>query len=114
MSTRATYQFKTDMADTTFYVHHDGYPEYAFNYFKNAVESNRKGTLADKFHAANDNSEITESHAVHGDTEYQYTVTEPFNCKDATIIAIKKRWDAETGETFFSGLLSDFIKKYDK
>lgn len=78
MSTRATYKID----GTTFYIHHDGYPEGAAEYFKNALEWPDRAperapnaTFADDFIRANLCAELTPGHDAHGDTEYRYTVT---------------------------------------
>jgi hypothetical protein len=74
MSTRATYE----MDGHTFYIHHDGYPSGAAQYFRNAVEFTPEApnaSFADCFIKANARAELTGSHDTHGDTDYQYTIT---------------------------------------
>ena len=78
MSTRATYRFipKNSVRGrwqsiTTIYIHHDGYPEGAASYLEDAF-------TAEAFLAKNDRAEVTESHEIHGDTEYRYDITEEF------------------------------------
>ncbi len=80
MSTRATYQFKSDRNSGTpgacIYVHHDGYSEGAAEYFALMLaHSNKRGGMACQFLRANEGAELTGSHESHGDTEYRYTVT---------------------------------------
>lgn len=81
MGTRATYQFKSEHKPTvTVYVHWDGYPRGAASYFADAqaVEQSkrikRKHFTVESFISAVEGAEITESHEVHGDTEYRYTI----------------------------------------
>lgn len=75
MSTRATYGFKHDGIEATFYIHHDGYPSGAAAYFKAAIErKGQSGLLMDDFFRANAGAEHTVSHEAHGDTEYRYQV----------------------------------------
>jgi len=89
MSTRATYTFSnTALAgeDVTVYIHHDGYPMGAAEYFRKAMneklDSDRP--LLEAFIAANDGATITRNHEAHGDTEYRYDT-------DGKNITIKKR-----------------------
>lgn len=86
MSTRATYE----IAGAMFYVHHDGYAKGAANYFAKMVEAmtvpangrgidcvdDRRGGPAFAFIRGNMNAEPTESHDVHGDTEYRWKLEE--------------------------------------
>ena len=68
MATRATYQFPSINGNkVTIYVHHDGYPS-------GAAEKMDGCIYAEDFIRKNDRAEITESHMVHADTEYCYTV----------------------------------------
>nr|MDA3822645.1 hypothetical protein [Bacteroidales bacterium] len=80
MSTRATYKITTEKRSinpVVFYIHHDGYLSGAIQYIEDAVlHSNSRGTLIESFIRANENAEITESHQVHADTEFQYDITE--------------------------------------
>jgi len=123
MSTRATY--KIDF--TTFYIHHDGYPEGAAEYFAAALDpSNRvedrapNASLADDFIRANSRAELTESHQTHGDTEYRYTVrtTQPNGDRldNPTIVAQKRvGWGDDTDwKTFFNATLDEFVTKYNQ
>lgn len=116
MSTRATYEIKTRHGRRmTFYIHHDGYPEYAWKYFYNALFcENRRGGLADMFHRANDGAEFTGSHDSHGDTEYRYSVREDDSNHGEFYITCQhrrpseKEWHYDGG---FSGPLEVFINK---
>ncbi|KJU85376.1 hypothetical protein MBAV_002425 [Candidatus Magnetobacterium bavaricum] len=109
MSTRATYQFtsneKTNEPTVTFYVHFDGYPEGAAEYFQ-AMLGQKHGGLATKFMHAVDEAELTLSHEAHGDTEYRYTIT-----GDDHLTALEKI-DRDTWTVFFEGTLAEFIKQY--
>jgi len=99
MSTRATYQIN----GTTFYVHHDGYPQGAATYFANAANSDSLGGLAEKFIRANYKAEFTTDHEAHGDTEYRYTV-------NGDQITVEARVDfGETWKIEFSGFLFAFM-----
>jgi hypothetical protein len=105
MSTRATYQFIGTVTGThTMYIHHDGYPEYAFHYFQG-------GHTADSFAEHNDGrAELTESHEVHGDTEYRYTVQNgTLLCQKRVFLETGDKWEIE-----FLGAVYEFINKYSK
>ena len=112
MSTRATYQFNCGFKkEPVIYLHHDGYPEGAADYFYNMfICENKKGSFFDTFHRANDRAEITESHESHGDTEYRYTLN------DDGHLTAEKLTDGETYkfEAFFCGSYIEFINKYTK
>jgi len=68
MSTRATYEFSLGDKTTYCYKHHDGYPEGAAEWLKGV-------RTAEDFIRKNEGVEITESHDIHGDTEYRYRIT---------------------------------------
>lgn len=83
MSTRATYQFHhndTFKADTTIYIHHDGYPEGAAHYIYFALrqadndekDGRKEYFTIEDFIRTNQKAEITGHHATHPDTEYKY------------------------------------------
>lgn len=79
MSTRATYGFSSsEKPDITLYIHHDGYPEGAAVYIRNALRepsgyaSRQDYLTAESFIRANGRAEITRSHERHGYTEYRY------------------------------------------
>lgn len=107
MSTRATYQIATGTGKpVTFYIHHDGYPDGAAQYFLSACRHTAgKGGLAEKFIQANHQASFTDGHAGHTDTEYRYTVNASHNLlvERRTIIGGDK-WVAG-----FRGSLADFI-----
>lgn len=71
MSTRANYIFKSGRKTlATFYIHHDGYPEGAAEYFHKAlIYDNGKINSPDAFLRANNACEIS---CIHGDIEYLY------------------------------------------
>lgn len=71
MSTRANYIFKSGRKTlATFYIHHDGYPEGAAEYFHKAlIYDNGKINSPDAFLRANDACEIS---CIHADIEYLY------------------------------------------
>jgi len=82
MATRATYRIACgNKAELTVYIHWDGYPEGAADYFDRALnlyENPRGSELLEKasfeacFLMANPKAEVTRSHEWHGDTEYRY------------------------------------------
>jgi len=84
MATRATYRIACgNKAELTVYIHWDGYPEGAADYFDRALnlyENPRGSELLEKasfeacFLIANPKAEVTRSHESHGDTEYRYDV----------------------------------------
>lgn len=118
MSTRATYQI--DFA--RFYIHHDGYPEGAAEYFARALDPANRGqdrapnaSLADDFMRANSRAELIEDHADHGDTEYRYTVrtrTVGGNQMTPTMHVMHRRPSGScTGWTkIFDGTLAEFLE----
>jgi len=115
MSTRATYRFdKGDLTPTiTFYIHHDGYLEGAAGYFKDAVlfptKGNFRGGLAEQFMRANINAQFTDSHEIHADTEYRYTVQPQTHLLKAEHRPIHR----DSFHTVFTGTVLDFIKQYE-
>ena len=110
MSTRATYQIN----GTTLYIHHDGYPEGAAQYFRAALDwaeqyrakHQRNRGLAEAFITANDRSELCKGHHVFGDTEWRYTVT------GQDLKAEKRNMASDTWHPHFDGPLLDFVAKY--
>jgi uncharacterized protein YdaT len=123
MSTRATYRIFQDGASATYYIHHDGYPEGAAQYFKAAGEwvDARSNQFIDAFLRANDRAEHTESHEVHGDTEYRYDVIADAKLcgakgwMDACLIAKERtgNWtEKPTWKEFYNGTVGDFIAQY--
>ncbi len=117
MSTRATYQIDF----TTFYIHHDGYPEGAAKYFSNALahrvlaeDRAPNATLADDFIRANNRAELTPGHDVHADTEYQYTVSTVGNFRFGRHDLLIKAYHTSSGAPFFVGTVQEFIDKFGK
>lgn len=105
MSTRATYKFE----NVTYYIHYDGYPEGAASYFQNALlGSNGRGGLESRFLRYNELAEVTESHEIHGDTEFRYTVKKIDN---QNILCAQEYFDGKW-EVIFSGTVYEFINKY--
>mgnify|MGYP003141642136 FL=1 len=84
MATRATYCIQCGNHSTlTLYIHWDGYPEGAANYFDralNLLENPRGSELLEKasfeacFLIANPKAEVTRSHEQHADTDYRYNI----------------------------------------
>lgn len=104
MATRATYEFVSEWSPTTvIYKHHDGYPQGAAQWLKNV-------RTAEDFIRKNDEAEITTSHAVHGDTEYRYTVRAlPAGNSE---IWVEHRYDWRSWEIVFQGSAEEFQRKY--
>lgn len=113
MSTRATYSFNCVYTkEITFYIHSDGYPEGAACYFWDMHKNIKyKGGFAEVFVKANPmNAVITDSHELHGDTEYRY------HMKNNGILIAEESEDyfKRKFKTFFSGHYGEFINKYSK
>lgn len=118
MSTRATYQFiKPSGTTVTYYIHHDGYEcgaaEYLLRGLLHKSPPMAIHTLAERFVRANDRAEITDSHEIHGDTEYRYTV----NLKTNTLKAEKRRPLQNTDgkiifKKIFQGPLEQFVNEH--
>ncbi|WP_013325571.1 hypothetical protein [Gloeothece verrucosa] len=110
----ATYQFTTEDYTVTFYIHWDGYPEGAANYFlQMLLLDHERGSLADRFLRANPDAEITGTHDHHGDTEYRYTII----CNQTVILKAESidGFDQEEKAittTIYQGDLANFINPY--
>ena len=110
MGTRATYKIEK----TTFYIHYDGYEEGAAQYFLNMVRAQseidrngmptNRGGNAENFLRANRLAEFTESHELHGDTEYEYDLK-------GDQLTVRSGYGEEKKQTF-QGPLVDFLQKY--
>lgn len=107
MSTRATYKIGTrDSHSVVFYIHHDGYPEGAAEYFLAAATANTlRGGMAERFVRANDNAEFTTSHQIHGDTEFRYTLDVNHTLYAEARVDFSDKW-----EGIYMGPLADFIQ----
>lgn len=124
MSTRATYRFQDEFRDVTFYIHCDGYPEGAADYFRAMLD--REGQmqsynhgLAEVFFRANETAEITSGHEAHGDTEYRYDVGGPdatYQMRDGIrfndAIRRLRAYDTDDEKPFFDGTVDDFVAQY--
>lgn len=113
MSTRATYKFP----DVCYYIHYDGYPEGAAEYFQAALARDGRGGLQAMFLRANDLAEITVDHDYHADTEYRYTVADSLDsdCGPLSILSALERTGSRSDPEwvlFFEGTVVDFIQKY--
>ena len=109
MSTRANYIFKSGRKTlAAFYIHHDGYPEGAAEYFHKAlIYGKGKINSPDIFLRANDACEIS---CIHGDIEYLYE----FNIKTQKLKVFKIHF-TETGNNKSLYIVDDiykFINKY--
>jgi hypothetical protein len=127
MSTRATYKITEvthDRHSQCFYIHHDGYPSGAVEYFKEMlgnyeqIASHRPGKLITAFSMI-PNSEFTESHDSHGDTKYNYNLFFKLHGKEFYLVAYKITLTGgsvndiqEIRTRFFDGTLQAFIDKY--
>ena len=118
MSTRATYEFNWlqcgKQCRTTFYIHHDGYPEGAAAYIYRSMCSGCHGGLPERFLRENGRAEFTNSHSIHGDTEYRYTITinAPFSESTVDVYAIRR--GSRGGEKWFladSCRIGEFIER---
>jgi hypothetical protein len=114
MSTRATYLFEPGPNDlfpkTCIYIHWDGYPEGAANYFYDSLmHAHQRGGWPNVFLRANDAAELTTSHDAHGDTEYRYTLS-----GEGDVLTCQKReGDAtESWPTQWSGPVHEFVNEH--
>lgn len=109
MSTRATYKLSTgrDGRMICFYIHYDGYPEGAAEYFRAMQRcKHNRGGYAARFIRTNELAEFTSSHQAHGDTEYRYDLSHDGNLVAKKRIDFGKNW-----KTFYTGPWYDFINK---
>jgi len=116
MSTRATYTFSnTALAgeDITVYIHHDGYPMGAAEYFRKAMDEKLDSgrQLLEAFIAANDRAMITRCHQAHGDTEYRYTTDGKQITVEHRKIEFTDEGYSETWNTITESSLDDFISE---
>ena len=111
MSTRATYKFSksNDWMDinVTLYHHHDGYLSGAGLLFSNAMGGGKKLT-AESFLRSNSEAEITESHELHGDTEYRYDIDERSQSVQVSERDISKEW-TDQWEVLGTTALQSFV-----
>ena len=144
MSTRATYEFRTERPSfmeqfepTFVYKHHDGYPAGAAGHLQCVSELPPHGkktkTNGGLHHEAavfvKDNVkrvrdiEFTDSHEIHGDTEYRYIITTYFNyvpanlreivpVKPRTVEVLERQYGVGRDEwvTILKCSLNDFVK----
>ncbi len=111
MSTRATYLLPAENYSdqmVCFYIHSDGYPEGAADYFhKMHYCKNRSAGMAGRFFRANDKAEFTPCHEAHGDTEFQYTINIENELRILAKETINNRWSV-----FYQGPWYHFLNKY--
>jgi hypothetical protein len=111
MATRATYFLPAENYSdqmVCFYIHSDGYPEGAANYFyKMHQRKNRSSGMAGRFFRANENAEFTPCHEAHGDTEFQYTINIENELRVLAKETINNRWGV-----FYQGPWHHFVNKY--
>ncbi len=111
MGTRATYQISSGIFDkqtVCFYIHWDGYPQGAAQYFWNmhSIKSNRGG-YAGKFVRGNEYAEFTPSHNTHGDTEYRYSLDDEGN-----LTAWEGHNFGESWKVIYKGAWHEFVNQY--
>ena len=107
MATRATYRFNTGH---TAYHHWDGYPQGAAQLLANAVLDGGDLTFQ-AFLDANEKAEETESHQIHGDTEYRYDIVR--DRQGGWRIKCSERLDfSDKWRIAFYGPVSEFFKQY--
>lgn len=119
MATRATYAFKTGLTTSTVYIHWEGYLVGAAHYFNealklrgaNEVYKEHKRDMFACFVWANDQATMTDGHEAHGDTNYQYDVSQ---CGGEWLIVARKRvsYSSDAFEVVYEGELADFIEQY--
>lgn len=126
MSTRATYQFIRPRhgGRFTIYIHHDGYPLGAAEYFARAVLGCNAsgpwsawlgGSLVEEFIRQNDRAELTADHEQHGDTDYRYTLSRPVAEEHGPdVLTVRSRLYVEGADPWkvvFHGQLVEFLKE---
>ena len=123
MSTRAIYTFKDAHESHHVYIHHDGYPTYAHNYFANAIKSGLAWGLpryeADEFAAAFVAANKTGSGGVRlaktrraaCDVEYGYLLTQAGDGALWLTVSSVEGWDKWTERRIWRGKLSEFITR---
>jgi len=110
MSTRATYQFDSELfGRQTFYIHHDGYLNGAAKYFRKAVNFKGSMPLAAKFFRANDNAEFTSAAENHGDTEYRYEVT-----GKTLVVRHIEDYPMDNWKVVWQGSVDEFLFMFDR
>jgi hypothetical protein len=118
MSTRATYQFTSRSKGThTFYIHHDGYPEGAAEYFFRAIAFNDQAAhsgLPERFFRANPRAEFTRGHDAHGDTEFRYSLEFDENNRLTLFKVEASSISDDTWRTVFSGGPEEFLRFVNK
>lgn len=111
MSTRATYLLP--IADynnqlVCFYIHQDGYPAGAANYFHKMHQcKNVNGGFAKRFLRANNQAELIHCHEAGTDTEFRYTLDH----QDILRAWVKDKIDNQW-RIFYKGAWYHFVNKY--
>jgi len=119
MATRATYTF----GNKHIYIHWDGYPEGAAQYFQKMMAlnderhgglSDLRGGLTEQFIRANRGAEFTSHWDDHGDTEWHYEVSADPD-SPITLKVLKFYYDdsgERIGQLYFEGPLTEFLQRY--
>lgn len=126
MATRATYRFddQRGIKDRQYervdiYIHHDGYPAGAAEYFKIALDAKRESSISsgnprrgllESFLTGNKRSEITHNYTKHKDTEYHYILIQFED--EYQFQAFSKNIEGGDFHMFFDGTLEEFINQY--
>lgn len=109
MSTPATYSFIGEApapAATTLYVHLDGYPQGAANYFRAMLLSDG-GARVEAFIRVNTLADVVSAHNVWPNTCFRYTLTQTHLLAEERLVDFEEGW-----QTIFDGELMDFINNY--
>ena len=119
MSTRATYEIVYNIGSSAvFYIHHDGYPKGAAQYFKATLDVMRMTNrdFLPSFQWANEQAEMIARHNLAGDTEYRYVIERVLPVVEARYhkVSVMKRTSfcPEEFEQEWEGSLLDFIEVY--
>jgi hypothetical protein len=112
MATRATYTINEhEKGEFHFYIHWDGYPEGAANYFRQMLlameDAKNRGGFIENFIRANHLAELTEGRDAHGDTEFHYNLS--ILSDGSTHLFAYSRVNEEF-RSFWNGNLTSFVR----
>jgi len=105
MSTPAIYEFQgqDSQPEASLYIHHDGYPAGAAQYYLAACLRSDRG-MFERFIRANERSELVHNGRSHGGSQYRYTL-----CGENTFAAHQRVSGSNVWKTIYVGNLVDFI-----
>lgn len=109
MSTPATYSFIGEApapVATTLYVHLDGHPQGAANYFRAMLRAD-EGIRAEAFIRANTRADLVTGPDVWPNTCFRYSLSETHLRAEERLVDYEEGW-----KTIFDGELVDFINNY--